>query len=594
MSEQNVDQAVIFAVLAGALVLFVWGRWRYDVVAVGALLIATLAGVVPSEDAFSGFGHPAVITVAAVLVLSRGLAEAGVVTVLADWLLRIGKRPGLHLGGLIGAVAILSMFMNNVGALALLLPVAVRLAREGEYEPSRLLMPLGFASLLGGLTTMIGTPPNIIIGTFRAESAGAPFAMFDFFPVGGMAALAGLAFLWLASARLVPVRRASASQTALFRIEDYLSEATVTEESSAAWKTVAEIEEALGGDIVIAGIVRRDRRLPAPAPREVVAPGDRLIIRADPAKLAEAENLGLSLATQAESVYEGLSSGDAAIVEAVILPTSALAGRTAAGLQLRRRYAVNVLGVSRAGAMLREELSRTVFRPGDILLVQGPSEALMDSLHVLGLVPLAERELRIGQQRRVITATVIFAAAIGVAVFGPWQVQVAFGLGAMAMILAGILSLKDVYDAVDWPIIVLLGAMIPVGGALESTGGAERVGELMLNIGDDLPPALTLAVLILITMLMTEVVNNAAAAVLMAPIAVQLAEGLQSSPDPFLMGVAVGASCSFLTPIGHQSNTLVMGPGGYRFGDYWRLGLPLQTVVFIVAFPAILLVWPLS
>jgi di/tricarboxylate transporter len=588
------EQIVILVVIVAALVLFAVDYWRYDVVSMMALLVVAIAGLVPPERVFLGFGHPAVITVVAVLVISHGLWSAGTVDALAGQLGRIGKHPFLQLVTLTGAVTVASGFMNNVGAMAIMIPVALRIARRSGIGPSRLLMPMAFSSLFGGCLTLIGTPPNIIIASFRREEAGEPFTMFDFLPVGATLAVAGLLFLWSFSWRLVPVRKGQGSREQLYEIEAYLTEVCVPAESAFVDRTVLELEEAIDADVVIVGLVRGNRRLPAPPAQELLRPNDTLIVEGDAESLKTlVDTAKLRLAADEELAERFLTSDEVSIVEGVVGPDSGLLGRTSAGIDLRRRYGVNLLAVSRQGHRLKSRLSRIRFRAGDILLLQGDSQTIVEVVQRLGCLPLAERDLRIGKPTHALTAAAIFVAAIVLSAAGWVPVPVAFVTAAGAMVMTGLLPLREVYERVDWPIVVLLGALIPVGEAFETTGGAATVARIFLATGQWMPEYGTLAVLLLGTMLLSNIINNAAAVVLMAPIGIGIASSLGASVDPFLMSVAIGAALPFLTPIGHQSNLLVMGPGGYAFGDYWRLGLPLSLLVVAVSVPVLLVVWPL-
>lgn len=587
------DQTIIFGILAVALALFVWGRWRYDLVAVLALLAAVLAGLVPSEEAFAGFAHPAVITVAAVLVISRALQNGGAVDLAAGLLAPLKGRPHLQLAGQTAIIAVLSALMNNVGAMALMLPVALQNAYREGYPPARTLMPLAFGSLLGGLTTMIGTPPNIIIATFRERAVGEPFTMFDFTPVGGAVALAGIAFIVAVGWRLVPLeRKGIADPKQLFEIADYVAEARVPEGAKAIGRTVRQLEQMGEKPVIIAGLVRRKMRRLVPSAREVVRQGDILILEGDPDDIKGlVESTGLELQLSDGGTAE-LTSEDVDIVEAVVRPDSPLIGRTAREARLRRRRATNLLAVARQGRRLGERPGETRLRSGDVLLLQAETANLQDGLSELGLLPLAERDVRLGRPRQLALSMAIFAAAIAVSLFGLLPIYIAFLLAIVALVLAGIIRLDDTYRAIDWSVIVLLAAMIPVGSALEVTGATALVADAMVEATAGFGAAWVLLALLVATMVLSDLVNNNATAVLMAPIAISIADRIEASPDPFLMAVAVGASCAFLTPIGHQSNTLVMQPGGYRFGDYWRMGLPLEVVIAAVAIPMIYWVWP--
>jgi di/tricarboxylate transporter len=589
----NTTQFIVFGTLALTLALFIWGKWRYDIVALIALLIVTVTGIVPGREAFAGFGHPAVITVAAVLILSRGLINSGVIDVITNSLFRIGRNTLFQITALTISVTVLSAFMNNVGALAIMLPVAIQIARKNGNSPSVLLMPLAFGSLLGGLTTVIGTPPNIIIALARSEHGGEPFRMFDYSPVGVAVALAGVVFISLIGWRLIPLRKGQASQEEIFHIKDYITEVRVTKNSAIAGSRIRALGKFEDIEIYIIGIVRGKRRILLPTSDEILQVGDVLVIEADSQDInAFVNQAKLELAGDKELEKDILGSKEMVLSEAIVMLDSSLVGRTAFGLNLRRRYGLNLLAVARKGARLKKRIASIRFKPGDVLLLNGPLVNVNEIIKEIGCVPLAHRNLRIGQPRKIIKSVFVFLSAVILAAMGWLPIQTALVLAAVVMVLMNLISIREVYEQVDWSIIVLLGAMMPLGHALETSGGAGRIAHYLFEVSGQTPPAVSLTIILVSTMLLSNIINNAAAAVLMAPIALRVAETMALSPDPFFMGVALGASCAFLTPIGHQSNTLVMGPGGYRFGDYWRMGLPLQIIVVIVGIPMICLVWP--
>ncbi len=589
------EQWVVYLTLLGALVLFINGRWRYDVVALAALLFITLMGIVPQDEAFAGFGHPAVITVAAVLVVTRGLSNAGVVDILARALGQMGRRPTVLVGSLTLTTAICSAIMNNIGALALVMPVGVRLARKHGHSPSILLMPLAFGSLLGGLITVIGTPANVIIATFRTTTGRGVFTTFDFAPVGLVVMLCGVAFITLVGWRFIPVREGRGNKSNFFEMADYVTELRISTESKLLGKTLRDLPILTDVNVLVLVLIHAGRRIPNPPSNIVFEAGDVIVVESDPEDLKELMDVAKLDMVGSERVTDALTGeGDVVLVEAVIRPDAPIINNTVKSLNLRWRYGVNLLAVARQGERVwNKRLMHVRFRAGDVLLLQGRTAALPETLHKLGCLPLAERDLPIGKPRRLIAALTIFGVALGTVAFNILSIQVAMMCALLGMILSRMVSLKEAYEAIDWPILILLGAMIPLGTALETSGGAQQIADVLLSLGGTLSPVITLVALMLITMTLSDVVNNAATAVLMAPIAVNLAVGLGVSPDPFLMGVAVSASCAFLTPVGHQSNTLVLGPGGYQFGDYWRMGLPLTFIVLVVATAMILIVWPL-
>ncbi len=591
------EQFVLFAILAAALVCFVWGRLRYDLIAVLALLAAVVSGVVPASEAFMGFGHPAVVTVAAILILSRALRNSDVVGWVSAALEPVAGHPTRQLLALTALTAACSAFMNNVGALALLLPVALHGAIAAKRPNSQLLMPLSFASLLGGLITLIGTPPNIVIANFRAEVNGEPFGMFDFAPVGLIVAVVGIAYIALVGWRLLPQGGEPPKPDApkpLLDIDDYITEVRLPAKTAYVGKRIAELEALGQEDVSVVALVRGRDRILAPSGFLKLQADDILVLESDADALKSlTEKAGLTLVGAAGLSAENLRSERVGLVEAVIIPGSSMEGRTARSLRLHTRHGVNLLAVSRQGEPIQERLGQVRFMAGDVLLLQGEVEALPDSLAQLGCLPLAERGLELGRKRTGSVFTpILFVAAILLTTLGILPPQIAFVAAAVGVVLIGDLQPRELYESVDWPIVVLLGAMIPVGLALESTGGSATIAQPILLLGGHAPVWVILTLLMIMTMLLSDIINNAATAVLMAPIGITIAQGLGVNPDPFLMAVAIGASSTFLTPIGHQSNLLVMGPGGYRFSDYWRMGLPLDALIVAVSIPAILWFWP--
>ncbi len=590
------DQIIVFAIMAALFALLVWGRWRYDLVAFAALLVAVVAGVVPGEQAFSGFGHPAVVIIALVLIISRGLSNAGVVDVVVRNLVDAGRSVTAHISIMAGVAASLSAVMNNVGALALLMPVDLQAAAKAKRSPALTLMPLSFATILGGLVTLIGTPPNIIIAAYRQDALGAPFAMFDFAPVGLACAVAGVLFISLIGWRLIPQDRAKQdTPQELFELEGYIAEARVPEDAKIIGQKVRSLHpEADEKEVAILGLVRAGRRLPGFARREVIRKGDILVFEARPDAIDKfIASTGLEHVGAGQIFSDKQGSGDLGLMEVVVPAGARIDGRSARELNLLQRQSVLLLGVSRQGQRFRDRVRRLTVRAGDILLLLGPNERLAPASNWLGCLPLAERGLQVTRDGKALIAAGMFAAAIALASFGLIYLPVALAAVVVGMVLTNIVSLREIYDQVEWPIIILLGSLIPLGQALEATGGTQTIVRLLLELAAGAGPVILLSLLMVLTMTLSDVLNNTATAVIAAPIALQLAEQLDANPDAFLMGVAVAASCAFLTPIGHKNNTLIMGPGGYRFGDYWRMGLPVELIVLLVSIPMILLVWPL-
>tara|TARA_R110002096_G_scaffold22547_7_gene72295 strand:- start:2654 stop:4426 length:1773 start_codon:yes stop_codon:yes gene_type:complete len=587
------DQGTLFALLFFVFVFLIWGRWRYDLVAFVALLLAILTGLVPKEQAFSGFGHPATVIIALVLIVSRGLSNSGAIELAARFLVDSSRKLSTHITFMSGFAAALSALMNNVAALAMLMPVDMQAAKKAGRSPSLSLMPLSFASILGGMITLIGTPPNIVVAEFRGTALGEPYRMFDFAPVGLACAAVGVAYVALVGWRLLPAERKSANAAReLFKLADYINEVRVPEKSPVIGKRVRDLDEQAGqSDVEIVGLVRRGRRMPGLARAIEIRAGDVLVLEASPDSLEEAlGNLGLEYVGKGEGQLE---DDDLILNEVVVQETSRLAGRSARSVRLLYRYQVALVGVSRGGERFSENVRKLTLQPGDVLLLLGSDEQLSDTTTRLGLLPLADRGQRVIQRDKVGLAVGVFVVAIGLASFGLVYLPIALGCVTALYVLLNIVPIRDVYTSVEWPVIVLLGSMIPIGGALQSTGGTALIAGGIVDLSAGYSPLVVLTLLIVVTMTLSDVMNNTATAVIAAPIAVEIASRLQVNPDPFLMGVAVAASCAFLTPIGHKNNTLIMGPGGYRFGDYWRMGLPLEILIVLVSVPAIVTFWPM-
>lgn len=584
---------IVFFSLGLALVLFAWGKIRHDFVALITLFLLTVSGIISSSDAFSGFGHPAVITVASVLIIGSAFERSGVIDLLGQIVSKIGNNLILQIASLSAITAAASAFMNNVGALAIMMPVAIFLARKGGNSPSLVLMPIAFASLLGGMTTLIGTPPNIIIATIRSNHTGQAFGMFQFTYAGFFIAIAGILFITFLGWRLIPVRSSRKSTEDLFKIDDYITEVQINRESKIRGINIAEVREKTESEITILGIVRQNRRIHAPSPDEILKVNDILIIETDAADLKNfMNNSGVKLVGGKKFRIDARGSKNIEIAEAVVMNDSPLIGESAASLTMRSTYGLNLLAVARRETKITRRLDHVIFQPGDVLLLQGRSHMLHETIDSMNCLPLAKRGLRLGYEKKIILSLGIFVLSIILVVLRLLPVQVSFGMAAVAFVLSRLLPVKEVYKSIDWPVIVLLGAMIPVGNALETSGGAELIASQLLNIGNNLQPWVMLTIVLVVTMFLSDIINNAATVLLMAPIGISIATGINASIDPFLMAVAIGGSSAFLTPIGHQSNTLVMGPGGYKFFDYWRMGLPLEILIVVISIPLIMFFWP--
>ncbi len=632
----TLEQKLILGILGLTVAMFLWGRWRHDMIALAALLACVLTGLLDPAIAFNGFGHPAVITVACVLVLSAGLQSSGAVDVLARHAMPKKAGPMLSMGVLIGIGALLSGFMNNVGAMALLMPVALQLANRLAVPPGRVLMPLAFGTILGGMTTMIGTPPNLIVSGFRAQQDVYGFGMFDFTPVGLAVAVVGCVFVVIAW-RLVPARKQVGNEG--FETGAYLTEARVTEKSIIADKRLYDIEnefDDIGAQIV--GLIRNNVKINAPSGGRVIRAGDILVLEAevdalgavlatlgleleesvavpDPVNRPDLETTAIESKIAASKAIESTAiesttrdtkatetkasevkatvNEDVVLMELVVRPESSLQGRSATNIMLRTRYSLNLLAVSRSGSRSKSRLRNFKMQAGDLLLLQGTSEGMLEFASDYGCVPLAKRELKIPDKKRALFAASIMLFAVAGAAFGLLPAAISFAIGVLASMALKTVPPRNVYQVIDWPIIVLLAALIPVAGVMENTGTAELIATVLMDNVAQGNAIVALAMILIVTMFLSDLMNNAATAAVMCPIAIGTALALGVNADSFLMAVAIGAYCAFLTPIGHQNNTLILGPGGFKFSDYWRLGLPLEILVIIVAVPLLLVFWPL-
>lgn len=590
------DQIILFALFGAVFALLIWGRYRYDLVAFSALLAAVVLGVVQPDAAFSGFGHPATIIVALVLVVSSGLVNAGAVQLITRKLMQRGRSLRSHVALMGGIGAVLSGFINNVAALALLMPVDMQAAHRAKRAPGLSLMPLSFATILGGMVTLIGTPPNIIIASIRQDQLGEPFEMFDFTPVGAVTALAGMAFVTLVGSRLIPRRATEKDPTeALEDTAAFLAELSVPEGNDIIDRPLSDLDEtATDNNVSVLGLIRDGTRRYGSSRSTRLRADDILILEAHPDALdAFRSALGLAYTDSdrravIEDEAEGLTLTQAVVPrDARIVDTSA----QAIGLHWRQRSVI--VGISREGRRITENLRRATILPGDILLLLTPADTGPQVIRWLGCLPLAESGLSVTQENKTWLAVGLFAAAVAAATAGVIPLSIGLGIVVVGYVISGIVPLRDLYDEIEWPVVVLLGSLIPLGDALNDSGGTQLLASQLVDLTGALPVWAILAVLMAVTMTLSDVLNNTATAIVAAPVGIEIANRLDVAPDPFLMAVAIGASSAFLTPIGHKNNTLILGPGGYRFGDYWRMGLPLEIIVIAVSVPMILWVWPL-
>jgi len=631
----TLDQIAIVCVISLTFILFIWGKFRYDIVAIISLctlfVLDMILGnetsllIVNTSDIFLGFGHPAVITVAAVLIISCALRNSGVIDLIARKIEPLSNNKIIHIISLSSVASICSAIMNNVGALALMLPVAIKTSLKQKRSPSILLMPLAFASILGGMITMIGTPPNIIISTFResqlfnmknealASSTSkaanyfltrniniddvnvSPFGMLDYSFVGFAIAIIGVIFISFIGWRLIPKdSHKKPGSGSLFTINDYITEVRIPEGCTFVGMKIGEIDEYTENQLIIFGTITDRGKVVTAQPDRIIKANDKFLIEADPVSLKlMMDEYNIRFTKQMRERIDKLKDENTVFKEVVITPGSPLENRNRTYLRRRTSNSVVLMSIARQGKPIKQRLENLKFKVGDVLLLQGNSDILEDNITVLRLLPLEHRDIEVGIFSKVSLSLMIFGCSILLSILGIFPITISFLLAILMYVVVGILPVRDLYKQIDWPIIVLLGAMIPVSNALQTTGASQLMADILVGMTQNLPHWFTLALIMIITMCLSDIINNAATALIMAPIASGIAISMGLSIDPFLMSVAVGASCAFLTPIGHQCNALILGPGGYKFSDYWRMGLPLEILIVLFGTPLILYFWPL-
>ncbi len=590
----TLHQGLAFGLIVVTIVAFVWGRWRYDLIALASLAVGVISGLIPVKDAFEGFANDIVVIIASALVLSAAVARSGIVDLLMAPLLPRLKDERAQVPVLAGATAVLSMATKNVGALALMLPSALQLARRTGVSPGRLLMPMSFGSLVGGLAVLVGTSPNIIVSEIRQQALGKPFRMFDFTPVGATLTVIAVAYLAFAYRLLPKDRQAAIDVDAALAAKAYVTEVEVPDGWRFERGRIADLKRAGEGEVSVVALLRDGRRMADPHANQGVQPGDLLLLEGEQQALDQLiVKAKLRLRDADRPVVMNEPTEEVRVVEAVISGDSDLVGQSARGLSLNHAHGVNLLGVSRGGQRLPGRLATMRLKAGDLIVLQGSEGTLPGVLEALGCLPLAEREVRLGGVRHAILPAAILAAAMAAVATGLVPVAVGFFAAAVLVVACGALKMREAYAALEPPVLILVAALIPVSDAVQKTGGADLIAGWLSGAFHGLPPIATLTAIMAVAMAATPFLNNAATVLIAAPIGLGLAQRLGLNPDPFLMAVAVGAGCDFLTPVGHQCNTLVMGPGGYRFGDYARLGAPLTALILLIAPWLILWVWPL-
>ncbi|SFV83570.1 TrkA-C domain protein [hydrothermal vent metagenome] len=561
-------------------------------VAFGTLAIASIVGVVPKEEVFSGFGHPAVIIVALVLVISRGLIYSGAVELITQQLSKFVKGITSQVVVMGSASALLSSIINNIAALAILMPTDIQLSKKAKRNPSSTLMPLSFASILGGMVTLIGTAPNVVIATYRGEALGTPYNMFDFAYVGLIVAVSGVAFISLIGWRFIPQSTGDQTTKKTLGELQYIANAKLLEDSTILDQRLSELTDLSDYDnVCILGVMRDGILFEGSVANLLLKQDDLLVLEGS---VQNIDQFIVKTKTQYSAAGErekevGLQS----LVEVVVPVEAMIVGRSAINVGLLAIKNTSLLGISRSGKNIVDNVRKTQIMAGDVLLIHGNSNEIDNVIEWMECLPLARRGLEIPERKKAWQAIIMFVLAIIISSMGYVYLPVALSAVIVLYLAFGIIPTREVYKSISWPVIILLGSMIPIGNALNDTGGAATIASAIISWTDGYSPIVVLIILLVVTMTLSDILNNVATVLIAAPISLDIAHRLSVNPDAFLMAVAVGASCAFLTPIGHQNNSLILGPGGYKFGDYWRLGLPLEIIVIAVGVPAILVFWPL-
>lgn len=586
---------ILFAILLIAMIMFILEIWRYDVIAFVALFAAVFTGIVPFSHVFSGFSNSAVALVAAIMILSKAISSSGFIHYFINWFKLYSKNPILHISIFAFTGAFLAIFMSAIGALGILLPIALQTCVHHKRPPSLILLPLAFGSVLGELITLISSPASILISQYRQQVTGSPFNMFDFTPVGIVVASVGLIYISLIGWRLLPPRGASKIEEEIFQIPDYITEVIITKESPFVDKSIGEVERTSHAEFTIIAHIRGDAKRFSFSRRDKLDVKDILIIETDHANLEKLiDTAKLKLTSDKPLTSEKLSNDDIKLVEAVVAPGSETIGQSAKMLNLRKRYSINLFAISRKNAQFTKNINEVRWQEGDVVLLQGNAETLQETIVGLGLVPLAERAIQIGMDKKDYLLIVTYLGAVIFAAMNVFPAAITFAFAVVLLITMGVIPYRQIYNSIDWSVIFLLGAMIPLGDAMRSTGASDIITQGFILLTNHYPPALALILIMVLTMIVSNFMNYIIAVIVMAPVSLQIAQSLHVNPDAFFMAIVVSAVCAFLTPIAHKANLVVFTPGRYKFYDYLRLGLPLELIVIATAVPMIMYVWPLS
>jgi len=590
----TLDIAVILAVLAAAIALFASGKLPSDLVALLTMVVLLLLGHVSPEQAIAGFSNTATITVGAMFILSAGLFRSGAVNFLGTWITRLGRRSlWIALVLLMVGIGAISAFMNNTAAVAIFLPISVAAAKSLKVPPARLLMPLSFAGMFGGVCTLIGTSTNLLVSTIAEQNGLAPIGMFELSPLGLIFFGVGVVYMVLVGVRLIPDRGGDAALDERYGMGDYLVEVVVEKSARSVGKTIADSPLVLETGVMVLDIIRRGERFSMPRSNMLIHEGDVLRLRGDVEMLTKVqEREGIRLRPHDRWEIRHLDDGPTQQVEVVVAPGAQLDGRTLRQVRFAALYGSMVLAIRQREQLRHGELEDTVLRAGDALLVEVPLERLAALRRSKDFVLVAELEVPTFRRERIIPAVLIIAGVVATAALGLIPILVGALVGAVLMIVTRCLTLDEAYEAVDWPVIFLLAGILTLGVAMENVGAAAFLAEGLLLATGGFGPFALVAAFYLLTSLLTATMSNNATAVLLAPVAIATAGTLGIDPRPLLMTVAFAASASFMTPMGYQTNLMILGPGNLKFIDFVKVGGPLSFLFWILATLLIPVFWP--
>ncbi len=588
------DLAIVLLLTAAVVYALATEKLAVDLAAIFVAIVLIVTRILTPEQGLSGLGHPATVTVAAMFVLSAGLAKTGALNSATQFLSRLGRRrPWLATLLLMTLAGAASAFINNTAVVAIFLPIVLEVGRAARLSPSRLLMPLSFASMFGGVCTLVGTSTNILVSSIAERSGLQPFGMFEFTQFGIIMAVAGMIYMFTIGIRLIPERRPDADLAEAFGIAEYLTDVVLLPEAKSIGAPASDSPLAQELDTEILAVFRAGQPLTAPLHEIILQAKDVLRLRCDLTGIEKLKaRFGISLVSNLGWQDHDLTAPDIELVEAVVSSNSLLAGQTLKASHFKETFSAKVLAIRHQGRLEQTKLDDSPLHPGDALLLAVPIEHLAALARNPAFVLITPTAVPVFRKSKTLLALLILAGVIGASAFGLLPIVVSALAGCALMVLTGCLRPTEVYPAVDWKVILMLGGLLPLGFALESTGAAKLLSEGIVSAFGPYGPWVLLSALYFATSVLTEIMSNAATAVLLTPIAITAATAMDVDPRPFLVAVTFAASSSFMTPVGYQTNTLIYGPGAYQFADFLRVGTPLNILFWILCTALIPIYWP--